>query len=56
MSNPLISTDLLGEIIMLLVTKGIPAGIKLLSDLKEEDITAEKVRALRLGLKPPVKY
>ena len=52
----LISSAVLGEIIMLLVTKGIPEGIKLLSRLGENDITAEKVRALRLGLNPPVKY
>ncbi len=51
-----IDSALLGEIIQLLVTTGIPAGIKLLSNLHENDITAEKVRALRVGLKPPVKY
>lgn len=51
-----VESAVLGEIIKLLITEGVPAGIKLLGRLNEKDITAEKVRALRIGLRPPVKY
>lgn len=56
MSKITVPPEVIGEIILLFVQKGIPAGIELLSTLKDQDITAEKVRALRTGLNPPVKY
>lgn len=56
MAEVKIAPDVLGELIMLFVRVGIPEGIKLLGRLKENEITAEKVRALRAGLKPPVNY
>ena len=54
MASVSVSPELLGQIINLIFQVGVPEAIKLLARLKEDDITAAKVRALRAGLNPPV--